>query len=208
VRRLEPEVGISQLQEAAPDEPGGGQHEDGQCHLRSHQSLPRTARSPTGALPRAGPEDLLKIGARGDERGRKAEEQCRDGRDTDRAGERCAVEVDGMQERDVGRREGEKAPHGDRGDQEPEHPAGESEERVLRNELPNDLPPRGAEGAADGDLAHARESAHEEQVRDIDAGDEEQKPGRGREDEDRRAGVAEDDVGERVNDAAHVARPR
>src|SRR5207244_6732271 len=59
----------------------------------------------------------------------------------------------------------------------------------------------------DGDLPDASESAHEQQVGDVDARDQQQQGSRGGKDEQRRSGVADDESRECIDDAAQGARP-
>ena len=92
----------------------------------------------------------------------------------------------------AGRVDGEQRANAERAEAEAEHAAGQRQHHALGQQLPNDAAAAGADRRADRDLALAARGAHEQQVRDVGAGDQQHKADRAQQDEQRRPDVADD----------------
>ena len=83
-------------------------------------------------------------------------------------------------------------------------PTGDGEDRALGEELADEASVVGTERRTHRELAPAREAAHDEQIRNIEARDEEEQAGGGGKREQRGPNVADDILRQRARHAAYV----
>ena len=96
-------------------------------------------------------------------------------------------------------------PHRQPGERERRRAAGQAEQQALEEDRARESPPAGAQGEADRELAGARLRAHEEQVGDVHAGDQQQDPDRAQQEPQRRPDVAHDGLEERDDQGPEAA---
>ena len=208
VRCLEGELGPFELDQGSGHEPGCREDDQRECDLPHDQTLGRKPGAPAAALPCVGSQGLLRLDARAQDRRPEAEQQDGDACDDDGARERRRVQVNLVQAWQPRRRERDESPHGGRRQRDAEGAAGDGEKAVLDHQFYDDLPATGAERGAHRDLPRPPDAADEQQVRDVDARDQEQQRGRGGEREQRRPHVAQDEPRQRVHHAAQITLPR
>ena len=95
------------------------------------------------------------------------------------------------------RRERGERPHAPERAEEAEPAAGDGEKQALGEEQAHEARAGGAERDADRDLVPPRQRPREEKVRDVGAGDEEDEPDGGEEDEDLRARASDEVLAQR-----------
>ncbi len=187
-RGIEAGVDAAEPIEAAQHEPRSHQEHEGEGELGRHQegagpmSLPAVRGRPPAVA-----QDARQRARPVAQQGQGAQEEA--GRDGDRRreGEGGAVHGDlaqaGKGAGPVGHEERHAAPR----QQDPDEAAGRTEQHRLREEARGDPPRSGAHGGAHGQLLLARLGAHEEEVGDVGARDEEHEADRAQDDPQRRA---------------------
>ena len=192
VRGPETGVDVRQPLEAADGEAGAGQQHEGQCHLRRYQ---RAAQPPASAARSAVAPDVLQehreVRPRRDDRRRGAEENAGDDGEEDAEGQNRPVHLDVGGARQIGRRHRHQGAHAPRAEQESGGAAGERQDHTLGQELADEAPAAGAERRAHRDLPVLVGRARQQQIRDVDARDQEDADHGPEEDEERPPDLAD-----------------
>src|SRR5262249_51338908 len=133
---------------------------------------------------------------RGSEGGEAAEQERRGGRQADGEQQHAYVdaEIEGVRRRLIGHFQYEQA-RAPACEQEADARARERQQRALREQLPRDAPPRGAERDAHAQLVPPRARAREEQIRDVGARDQQDERDHGHDQVQRIAILASERVG-------------
>ncbi len=167
-------------------------------HDHRQRDLRRDQRLPNGAPParlasrsRVEPEGRREIGSSGSERRPDAENQHRQRRDGDRRDHRRSRELDVVEPRKIRRRETNEESKQRERPGEPKRAAGRRESGGLDDQLTNDVAIRRAQRTTDRDLTRARRGAEQQQVADVEAGDQQQETHGGRQHREHRPHVAE-----------------
>lgn len=160
-----------------------------------------------GGLSCARPQGLLHVDARGHQRRHNRKEQHRERGDRNRAEEHRSCDANLIEPWCAGRCERHEATDCRRREHGAQDPAGGGKDGTLGEELRNESRASGTECGPHSELAHAPESAYEEQICHVDARDQKKECRGGREGYDGGSDVADHIIGERVCDADH-APPR
>src|SRR5262249_7760936 len=143
------------------------------------------------ALANAGPDS--RVAEHGDE----AEQHSGENGRAEGEGEDRPAHGDLVEPRQPRGRPRDEKPEGSPGQGEPAEAADEADHDALDDELRGDAPAARAERPAQGELVPPALGAHEEQVRDIGAGDQKDRADAAHENPEKRADVADDLLPER-----------
>ena len=124
--------------------------------------------------------------------GREAEHHPGEKRDTERKGEHPAIDRNVVDPRDTSGAQCLNRGNGQVREQKPETAAQDREHQAFREQLQHQPAAAGAERSADRHLLLANGRAHEQQVRDVCAGDEDDDRDGGEQREERRADRTDD----------------
>jgi hypothetical protein len=177
-RAIEAERHAAHLAQAAHEESGADQEHGGERRLHHEQRRPQPVARVAGVAP-SRLERARHVGARGAQRRHQPGDDA--GHDRGEHREADDAQVDGRR-RPMHPAEEERAqqhapcPR----DEQADRAADQREQEALDEELADEPPARHAEREPHGDLAPARESAREQQVRDVRTGDEEHEHRRAR----------------------------
>jgi hypothetical protein len=129
-----------------------------------------------------------------------AECEPHEGRENDGNAENAAVDGDGCEPRNLGRREQYENAQCRYRKSNPERRSNQRQDSVLDDELAGETGHFSAKGRTDGNLSHAHRAARQQQIGDVDACDE-QHEGRGGEQHDqRRLDGSEDHTAKRLDE--------
>ena len=198
-----------QPREAFDHEPGANQQDDGNCRFRDDEHRARRS----GALPgRAARAVVLQECGRIPSQNGNGRDQAEHDAGDER--EREGEQQHGHVQRGFGRawnlRRAQRdqrldAPHADR---EPGRRAGERQDDPLGQQLRDDAAASRAKRRANGELAPPRRRAHQQQVRDVGARNQEQQDDARLQNEERRADVADELIAQSDRISAEAARLR
>ena len=104
----------------------------------------------------------------------------------------------------MGRLQGEEEPQAALGEEQPERPGGQGEEQALGEDGADQPAARRPEGGVDGDLLAPPLAPHDEQIGDVDAGDEEDASHRPEEHPEDLLGLPHHHVAQRVDDGGEM----
>ena len=195
--RRESGIHACQLDQAAADERGAGEHDGGERDLRDDEPAAQAARAPR----LAGTAVLLERGAgplaAGLERGDRAEEQRDEQRDPRGERQHRGLQPDDRHLRHVFEQE-----RGQRLDRphrrhETDDAADRCDDHAFDQELAQDPPARRSQRGAGGDLARAAGRPREQQVRRVRARDQQEKADRRQRADEHRTDVSDDRVAQR-----------
>ena len=191
--------------EGAHHQPRADQQDDRQGDLGDHE---RVARAVAFAAVARAAAAFLERGrqprAREAQHGNEAEEDTREERDAQREGQHDGVDADLVEARQVLRPDCREQADAGRGEPEAAETAEEAEREALGQQFGGQPPPARAERRADGQLLLSPLGAHEEEVGDVGAGDEQHDADGAEEDPEHRADVADEVVGERPDERSHA----
>ncbi len=194
----EARVGLQHAQEAAEEEAGADQEDEGHRHLGDDQ---RVAHAVVAGPDAAAPGLLERLVQPGRERTPGGDEAERDSGHHGHhggEGEDGRVDADLVGSRDVGGERGEQGLQAEVGQADPGERAQHREENALRQELAQQAPPRRAQGEADRDLPLPVGGPGQQEVGDVGAGDQEDEGDRPEQQHQRRPQLAHDRVEERL----------
>ena len=184
---LEGEIDMEQSVEALAEEAGADEEHDGDGEFEDDEVRAETAPESSGGAAVAVVESFAHGGRRETEdRGEREDRRCEQ---SDDGGEAEDVWVEsktgevGHAGEHVFRDEAEQELHGEVTGGETSDSSGGDEHEAFGDELANEARGRGAECAADGELATAAFGADQQQAGNVDAGDHEQQAGSGEKDE-------------------------
>ena len=144
-------------------------HEDG--GPEPGRGMLRADRARAGLLHRR-----QQLDARGEDRGREAEEDRRRGRDRRGEPERREVHLRRQQRPSIGRHEQHQRARGPTGAEDAENPAGGRHQQTFRQQLADETRPAGAEREAKRELPPPRHRARQEEHGDVRARDQQHEP--------------------------------
>ncbi len=188
---------------AADHQAGADEEHQGQRHLRDHQHASNTCVDQRRRACRA--QRAIQVHPCRPERGHEAEEERRDRAGGEREQQDGAVDPHGLEPRQVCGAQPIQDTRARPGREQPDDAAGHRKDRALGGELAKNAHPRGAERAAQGNLALAAGRASEQQVCDVGAGDQQQEADGDEEHHQRAPRVLDDILLQRNDPDAHVS---
>ena len=172
--------------EAARRETGAGQQHQRERDLRRDQHAAETAPPARGSAVAAHVfQEDGEVGTRRHDRRGETEDEPRDERQPETEEQNADVHLHGAGARQIGGRDGHQRPDAPRAEQQPGGAAGQREHHAFRQQLAHQAPAPGAEGGAHRDFARSRRRAREQQVRDVDARDQQHEADRAEQDPER-----------------------
>ena len=206
VAGFEADVDVLQPDEAADQEAGADRQHQRQRDLGDHERALQRSAGPAGTRSLIVAQRLDQVRPRDLERRRGAEEQACDQRHGQREQHHARVHADLGDARDdqLAQRQQRAGQHDPEDD--PERAAGQAEQGGLGEQLPRNPRAACAERCPNRDLTLPRRRAGQQQVGDVRERDQQQDPDRAEQQVERRAGVADDRLGQRHRLEAPVAR--
>ena len=153
-------------------------------------------------------ERVAQVAARCLKRGHQAKQQARGQRDPEREQRDPEIEPDLGDARQVRGPDRDERLDQSSCDHDAQRSAEHAEDRGLDDELGHDARPGRTEGGAHRELAPAGGAAHQEQVGDVGAGDEQHQPDRSQQQAQHRGGAPADFLGQRAHVHAGVGAVR
>jgi hypothetical protein len=211
--RVEAGIDRAQRDEGADEERSADEQHQRQPHLgHDEQGTYLVLTKPAARLPAALLDCRVEVDARRLHGRNQPEDQA--GHERHGGGERQhspidadpgAVNADAW---DVAGVDGEQRPDADDADRQPENAAHRRQQDALGQQLANDPAAAGADRRTNRDLAPAHGRAHEQQVRDVRAGDQQDEDDRAQQHPQRRSHVADDHLLHRLDAEAALAAER
>ncbi len=167
-----------QRDEAAEHQAGAGEQHEGQSHFQHHRRVAQQASAAEACGASGTAQHLHHVRTRGAQRRDQAEN--RRGNQARRGGksQRCGIDGDGIDARQVRRSHGDELRNADARQQHAERNSACGDHRAFGQHLAHQPPAARAKSRADGKLALLERRADQQQVGDVDAGDQQQKRGR------------------------------
>jgi hypothetical protein len=175
---------------ASNQQPGADQQHDGERHLADDERASRIRAARADGTAAGGANRSRDAAAAGAQRRHEAEQHAGADRDHDREGEHAQIDRHLREARNAGRAERHQRPRAPRGSDEAGGPAEQAEQGALGEELADQAGAARAERRPDGDLARARLRPRQQQVRHVDAGDQQHEADRAKQHEERLPDVA------------------
>ena len=194
------EVDSQQPVEAARQEPGAGQHDDGQSDLYRNEPSPQVlARPGLAPRPRVDPEWGGEICLGSGERGEHPHQHDREECHTDSRRERCVRQANEIASRKSGGLQYQQDAEQRHRHEETERASADGERTGLDQQKTGDVAGRGAERTADRKLMRPRRHAQQDQAAHVDARQHEQQRYRCREHLEDWSHIPEDSLRERAD---------
>ncbi len=172
--RLEPCVDLRQGNQTADHQARASEQDERHGHFEDHQRTLSAVARATGPAS-AFLESALQFALGSPECGQQTKENARSKREEQSEDQHRHTEMNLRDARQSGGRQLERGARGPACHKQTERASGQSEHGALRKQLANDAHASCAEGHTDGKLLRTRIRAGQQQIRHVDAGDEQDK---------------------------------